>query len=381
MSKLTHKNVLIIIIVLSLAVKLGLFCYAFFNVPSLKFMPDTPTYLEPGINLIEKGAFGTYDENGVLHYEINRTPGYPLFLAILNKTFNLSLDAIVVIQIFLITLAGYMVYKAAQEVDKNIAPLAAFIFLFDQPTTLASLMLLSEALYTLFIAIFIYLFLRYLNERRLSLLLSLTVTIVAATYIRPVSYYIGIFLAGGIVYALYRPSLTRALVHGLTLLLVFYSLLGVWHYRNFSATGNADFTVIDNRDLNHMGFVHKYGRDDGLEGTGAGPVRYYADLVIESIVQFFTLPGTFKYFKSETLRMASKIFGYPWVFFWIVGLFFARYGEVKGQALLLILLYFMLASIFVVGLCVGSRFRVPVMPLVSILSAAGWMKIYSFFKK
>ncbi|GAF80690.1 unnamed protein product, partial [marine sediment metagenome] len=40
----------------------------------------------------------------------------------------------------------------------------------------------------------------------------------------------------------------------------------------------------------------------------------------------------------------------------------------------------MAVLVFVVGLCIGSRFRVSVMPLISILSASGWMRIIGYFK-
>ena len=381
MLKLNHKNDIILLIIISLGVKLALFAYASIRVPSLKSMPDTPTYSEPGINLVDKGFFGSYDERGEIHYEMNRTPGYPLFLGVLHKTLNLSFDSIILIQILLITLAGYIVYRTALAVDRSSALLAAFIFLFDQPTTLASLMLLTEALYAVFISGFIYFLIGYLNSKRMSFLICSVLILAAATYIRPVSYYLGVCLSVGVLYALYRFSVKKALIHALIVLLLFYPLLGVWHYRNFNKTGNADFTVIDNRDLNHMGLLNKYERDGGAEGTGMGPVRYYAVLTAESVAQFFTLPGTFKYFKSEPLRMVSKIFGYPWVFFWLAGLFFARYADIRNQSLLLITLYFMAVSIVVVGLCVGSRFRVPAMPLISILSASGWARLYSIFKR
>src|SRR3989338_3374546 len=66
-----NRNI-ILIIGLSSAIRLALFGYAAISVPSAKFMPDTPTYLEPGINLIEKGVFATFDDNGQIRYEINR---------------------------------------------------------------------------------------------------------------------------------------------------------------------------------------------------------------------------------------------------------------------------------------------------------------------
>ena len=93
-------------------------------------------------------------------------------------------------------------------------------------------MLLTEALYTVFMAAFMYFFLKYLKEYRISALLYSVLILAIATYIKPVSYYLGICLAAGVIYVLFRKNLKKAIAHALILLFVFYSLLGVWHYRN-----------------------------------------------------------------------------------------------------------------------------------------------------
>ena len=365
---------------ISLLIKFALFAYLAANVPSAKFMPDTPTYIDPGINLIEKGVFGTYDGKGNLKYEILRTPGYPVFIAFLHKVLKLSFSWIVIAQILLITMAGYVIYKAAYELDKNIALLAAFIFLFDLPVTISALMLLTEALYTVFMAFFTFFFLKYLKEYKIGSLLLATVILVIATYVRPVSYYLGICLAGGIIFALSRIDKKKAIVHALILLLVFYSLIGLWNYRNYTKSGNADFTTIDDHDLRGMGLTHKYERAGGFEKTKMNPLQYYANHTARSTIQFFTIPGTLKYLRSRPLKIASKIYGYPWVVFWLIGVFFAEYNKLSYRFLLLTVLYFAAASIVVTGLCVGSRFRAPVMPLLSILSASGWLRIFNYIR-
>jgi len=374
------KKILLVIII-SLVIKLGLFGYAAINVPSLKFMPDTRSYLEPGINLVEKGVFATFDKAGNINYEVIRTPGYPIFLAFLNKSFAFSFDMIVVVQILLITFAGYLVYKAAYRLDKNIALLAAIIFLFDQPTTIASLMLLAEALYAVTIAVFIYFFLAYLKEHKISLLIFSALALVIATFIRPISYYLGVCLACGVFYVLFRKNIKKAVAHILILLLVFHVPLGLWQYRNYLRTGNADFSTIDDIDATHMGLTHRYRRDGGLEKTKMSPPMYYANRTSRCIIAFFTLPGTFKYFKSPPLKLFSRIYGWPWMIFCFIGFLSARYNKLEQQFLLLTILYMMLVSVIVVGLCMGSRFRVQAMPLISILSATGWVRITGAFKR
>ncbi len=373
--KLADRDKLFLILLISLALKAGLLSYIAFKSPDSKFMPDTATYIEPGVNLIEKGVFATFDDSGDVVYEVNRTPGYPLFIAFLNRVLKINYDGVILVQILLITFAGYIVYRAANEIDGRIGLLAAFIFLFDQPTAISSLMLLTEALYTVFIALFMYLFLRYLKDHSSSRLIFSALVLAIATYIRPVSYYLGIFLAAGVVYALFRKDPKKAFIHAFTLLIVFHAVLGIWHYRNYVRTGNADFTVIDNHDLQHMGLTHHYARYRESEDIKTSPFLYYVNQSARSAIQFFTLPGTFKCLGSRVLKAASKILGYPWMAFWIIGLLYCGWDTVQKKFLLSTVLYFMLVSVLVTGLCVGSRFRVPVMPLISILAASGWIRL------
>lgn len=376
----SDDKVLILIIVASLAFKFALFGYGMVNFPSFIWMPDTPTYLDPGINLAEKGVFATFSESGTVKYEILRTPGYPLFLGILNGSLKLSLNEIIVIQILLITLAGYIVYKAACELDKKIALLAAFIFLFDMPVTISSLMLLSEALFTFFMALFMYFFLKYLKGQKTSALVLSAIIIAAATYVRPISYYLGVCVAAGVILSMFRAAPKRALAHGLLFFLIFYALVGAWNYRNYLRVGQADFTTIDNVDLRNMGLLHKYARESAEERAKTGPFLYYTRESARSAVTFLTIPGTLKYLRSVPLKIFSKIYGYPWVVFWLIGLFFARYNKLANIFLLLTILYTMAVSTYGVGLCTGSRFRAPVMPMIAILSAGGWAVIYSKIK-
>ncbi|MBU4377307.1 MAG: glycosyltransferase family 39 protein [Candidatus Omnitrophica bacterium] len=382
LSALNRDNkILILVITVSLGIKLALLGYGIANVPSFISMPDTPTYLEPGVNLVETGTFATFEKYGWVKYEVRRTPGYPLFLGFLNQTLKIPFNGIVVVQILLTTFAGYIVYKAAYELDTKIALLSAFIFLFDLPVTISSLMLLSESLYAVFMAIFIYFFLKFLKGQKIHLLAVSAVILAAATYIRPISYYLGICIAIGVILAFFRGAPKRALWYGFIFLFIFYALVGAWNCRNYFKVGRADFTTIDNIDLRDMGLLHRYTRQSEAVRSETGPLLFYIKNTTKSFTNFMTRPGTLKYLRNIPLKVASKIFGYPWIIALIIGLFFARYNNLPKVFLLLTIIYFIVVSVVGVGLCNGSRFRVPIMPLISILAASGWIAIYSKIKK
>jgi hypothetical protein len=212
------------------------------------------------------------------------------------------------------------------------------------------------------------------------MLISSAVVLVAATYIRPISYYLGFCMAAGVLFSLFGTDLKKAIAHCLIFLIAFYSLVGIWNYRNYIRTGNAEFSTVGKQDLENMGLTHKYAREIRSKDIKMSPFLYYVSQAAESINLFIARPGTLKYLRSVPIKILSKIYGYPWVFFWLIGLFFARYNKLPNIFLLLTILYFMALSVVGAGLCVGSRFRVPVMPMISILSASGWIWIYPKIK-
>ena len=111
------KKTLIYIIIVALAIKLFFFGYAAVNAPLAKISPDTPSYLEPGMMLVEKGLFATERADGTLHYETVRTPGFPLFYGLLHGIMKLPDDGVVLVQVLLTVLAGIIVYFAAVKVS------------------------------------------------------------------------------------------------------------------------------------------------------------------------------------------------------------------------------------------------------------------------
>jgi 4-amino-4-deoxy-L-arabinose transferase-like glycosyltransferase len=160
--------------------------------------PDTASYLEPGRNLLLHGEFVA---SGLP--EISRTPGYPLFLALVSLAGPV---AAALAQVLLSVFSVVLVWRLARTVfhDNRIALAAAWIFAFEPLSILYSILLLSE---TLFLALFLLSLERvaaFLREQRLSILAQAGVCLAAATFVRPVSYYLPVVLAVGLFAALAR---------------------------------------------------------------------------------------------------------------------------------------------------------------------------------
>jgi hypothetical protein len=203
---------------------------------------DTNSYLEPGRNLLLHGRFMA----GGLP-ELERTPGYPLFLALVSLAGPV---AAALAQVTLSVLSVVLVWRLARTVfrDDRIALIAAWLFALEPLSVSYSILLLSE---TMFLALFLLSLERlaeFLRERRLGVLAAAGVFLAAATFVRPVTYYLPFALAVGLFVALARIPGLRWKVPAVLLLSVL-PWLAAWQMRNRVETGFGGFSSIQQEDL------------------------------------------------------------------------------------------------------------------------------------
>ncbi|MFC1708740.1 ArnT family glycosyltransferase [Candidatus Omnitrophota bacterium] len=366
-----------IVLLIALFLKLCLFVYAEIHAPETKFQIDSEIYTQTAGNLVAHGAFTTvYNDDGKYSPELLRTPGYPLFLGIFNGVLKIPYSGIILIQIFLTLLSAFLVYKTAFIIEPRFAYLSALIVLFDPPVTIFSLMLLTETVFLFLISIFMYIFTLYLRDQKLKYIILSALLIAMATYVRPIAYFLGAAIGVFIIYFALRAKFKRLLIHALVFFLIVYSLLGIWHLRNYRFTGRNTFSNITLLAASYR----EHCRHDDAITKSLPPVLYYLNAGSRCFVSLMTRPGTLKNFNSPVLKDIGKIFGYPWVAFWLVG-FLVGISKIRKdiylQFLLYVVLYFISASIGGILFGVSSRQRVPMVPFIAILSAYGWIWIAS----
>lgn len=366
---------LIWIIAFALAIKIFLLAFAVISAPQSMFQNDSHDYLQTAEVLASRGIFATQDQDGSYRYEIYRTPGYPLFLAFFHDLLKIPLWGILLLQVILTLLTAFIVYRTALVIDQRIAFLSAVIILYDLPVTFFSLIILAETLFLFFISLFLYGFVIYLKNGKIGLLISLAIILAAATYIRPISYYLGIAAAALIIYANTGKGIKKIIIHTLVFLAVVYSAIGAWHYRNYLHFKQPVFSSVSSSDLARFGIFRSYARDKQAQEKKEPPVVYYIKAGTQYLMFLMTSPGTLKDLKSPPLRIAGKISGYFWVALWmlgfIVGLIKIKYN-IYYKAILLFIIYFAAISVAGVTFLVEERFRVPMMPFIAIISAYGW---------
>lgn len=221
------------------------------NGTSLIAQGDTDSYLSPGRNLLLHGSFVADGAPDLL-----RTPGYPLFLAITSVA-GLPLAAVVNVILSLFTVILVWRLGRAAFDDSRIALGAAWLFAFEPTSVTWSLALVTE---TLFLALFLLSLERlaeFLRRPRLRLLVEAGLWIAAATFVRPVTYYLPIALALGLFLALScapgPPGLRQGPIAGdlslrwkapALLLMSVLPWLAAWQIRNWVETDYSGFSSI-----------------------------------------------------------------------------------------------------------------------------------------
>ncbi len=408
---------------------------------------DTTSYLLPGRNLL---LYGHFVADGAP--DLVRTPGYPLFLAITSLA---GLPAAALANVILSVFCVLLTWKLARAVfgDDRIALAAAWIFAFEPLSIANSGLLISD---TLFVALFLLSQERlavFLRGHRLRVLAVAGLWLAAATFVRPVTYYLPVALSLGLFLVLARVPGLRWKAPAVLLVSVL-PWLAAWQMRNWVETGYRGFSSITDSDLyfigdadvtarvehrslrevherlGYTGFDKSSGQDYLLapylarhpeqagwsQGQRLGfmhseAVRviraHYGDFLRSCLAALpkplldpsaapFDLvlyPEVPKYTAGRTLSNQGWFRGgialvkaYPWIVaekaaFGVVllglyllaarGLFRAGMQNPCLWLLLGTSLYFLAVTAAVTGPTAESRFRLPIMPAVCILAAAG----------
>lgn len=412
-------------------------------------LSDTTSYLEPGRNLL---LHGRYIADGVP--DVLRTPGYSLFLAITSLA---GLPIAALANVILSVFSVILVWRLGRTIfnDERIALGAAWIFALEPLSVANSVVLLSD---TLFLALFLLSLERMAEFSRQCRLRALAVAglwLAAATFVRPVTYYLPVALALGLFLVLARVKGLRWKAPAVLLLSVI-PWQTAWQMRNWAETRYSGFSSaaeinlyflaaanvtskVEHRDfyavrkeLGYVDFADSSGQSYlfppylALHPEQAGwnqgqrlafmhseSIRVlrahygvYLLSCLKSLLQpVFYLGAGFHFDRPMYPENPSRTAGFadaapaqwwtliaqadPWVvaqkiaftFVLLVLYFFAARGvfrsDMRNARLWLLLgtsLYFLAVTAAMGGLGGGARYRLPVMPAVCILAAAGFLR-------
>ena len=205
---------------------------------SVFYEPDTVTYLEPARELLTSGTFGRRGEP-----ELQRTPGYPLFLVPAELSGHLTL-AVLVSNVVLSACTVLGAYALASRLfgDSRVGIAAAALYAIEPLSIASTGMIASESLFTAMATWALVLIVDYVRSERTRHLLSGIAVLAVAAYVRPAGYYLpfGLIALLGVAAVARRawnrlPQLAWAAALAVAVVLPWHLRNRALGYRGFSA--------------------------------------------------------------------------------------------------------------------------------------------------
>ncbi len=195
-------------------------------------MADSTEYVELARNIITNKVF-SYNTSPPFNPEYFRTPGYPIFLAFILLFFK-SYYAVSVIQIFLVGMTAFLIFKIGQKIVNSTAGLiAAFLYVVNGSTLFYAITVMSDILFTFLLVLAVYLMFFIKTKREFFLVFGVGALIGFATLVRTISVFLpGLFL---LFYFFYKRNffpLKRMVVLMSIFIIGFAVVLFPWMVRN-----------------------------------------------------------------------------------------------------------------------------------------------------
>jgi len=206
--------------------------------------PDTSSYVLSAQSLLH-GSFslGTIPE-------IVRTPGYPLLLLPAIAGQHVVLIALLE-NLSLAAGSAWLVWKIASDLvpTSNAALWAVLFYCFEPVGFFCSEKLLSDLLFATQLLLFVWLTVRFLRKPTAIKLAGSALALGIATYTRPVSLFLGLWLVPLFLFFPRRLSCANRIPRAIAFALLFTMTLLPWIARNAKVAGYRGFSAISDFNL------------------------------------------------------------------------------------------------------------------------------------
>jgi len=271
---------------------------------------DSPGYMLLAKNWVERGAFSLSDAPPYIPSNI-RTPGYPLFLALIYLIFHSFVPAIffgAIISAF----AAPLIYLIAKEVfEEKIAFVAAILTAIEPMGLFLGVSIVTEGIFTVVLFLAVYCFIIYIKYGDTKNIWISGFLFGIATLIRPIMFYFWPLAVPLIIYKAKSYGWRLAVKKSLIFAFAFFIVLSPWLIRNKISVGSWQIAGLQG----YVFFVDHYGAVLRYLGE-AGPL---SDIqakawTIAGPDKIFTLQGSDLLFKSAVFGIKEHKFAYASVY-------------------------------------------------------------------
>ncbi|GBU21280.1 hypothetical protein R80B4_01169 [Fibrobacteres bacterium R8-0-B4] len=239
-----NRGILIICAVYFLMSILFFCFYRQYTMYNLNPNSDTIDYVNIASNMLKIGLFS---QDGV-NPDYIRTPGYPLFLALIFMLGG-NIEIAGIVQIALSVFCVFLIYKTLLllKIRVSAALAGTAVFLFDIGSYRYASSILTETLFKFSLICSLYFLVRYfVSEGRFRYFLAFAVFINYALLVRPILLYFNIFLAVAVIvlFIIKKARLTIVAAYILCFTVVFAG----WSYRNYRHSSVFIYSTIQNNN-------------------------------------------------------------------------------------------------------------------------------------
>jgi len=231
--------------------------------PSGILQPDSKMYISLAQGLQEYGNFSYPDHPD--RPDVERMPGYPIFVAYILSLFGGSLLAVVIVQIILDSLSCVLIYWLAEKLWNGNGLIAGLLAAINIGMITYAHFILNDSFF-LFIFLFLLLAIfKFLKVHSWKFCLIIGSVMGISAYVRPVIIYLPIFL-GPIFFCFLlfhaRDSICRAGGKAAVMVLMFMIIISPWLLRNYFDQGRLKLTAQGGEHLLQyvVPFVWQYSR-------------------------------------------------------------------------------------------------------------------------
>jgi len=215
-------KILLYIFLFSLSLRF-IFWVFFYNHPERAFDPDSFGYNQLAENLLDSYTFPS----------IGRTPVYPFFIAVIYSIFGKFPQAVLIPQYFLDSLTALFVVLMFFRISGNTrySYSAGLIYAINPFAIFYSNMILTETLFTFIFVTAMYFFIIFLQNQQKRYLIVSSFLLGIGTLCRPISLYLPLLLAPFIFTTGYR--FRYKCVNVFIILIAYCMILIPWYMRNY----------------------------------------------------------------------------------------------------------------------------------------------------
>jgi len=202
---------------------------------------DAGEYNDLALSLLSQNSFENFDSF--------RTPGYPVFVAILYLISSKSVWFVLIIQIIINTLSAVLVFKIALlSFSRRIALLSSFIFAVDVHQALYSIAILNDVLFEFLFLVSVYYLYKAIKICRLDLIIISALFLGIATLVRPISFLFP-FIVVFFIIIINSLRTTKKLLYSISFIFIFIVTISPWLIRNYKQFGELKLTSINGYNL------------------------------------------------------------------------------------------------------------------------------------